>query len=213
MRPARIVRVGSPRRNRPVTPVATPASLPLRRADRAHFAVRGAARVGARAPRGAPEGGAPRRGVFGWLVRSGVRRVAALLVLALLAVSRAEALVAEVHDGDATHAELVQVDGAGRHGAAHGAGHHDDASHTSRAGAAAGEAAADGADEVPGHGHVPGHPYHACHHAHAHADAAWRAESVSLAATLVAVRLPTPAVRAQAPRSRAAEPEIRPPIA
>lgn len=196
----------------------------LDRVDRARdsvrgVVVRGVARAAGRVWGGALEAGTTvggvRRGVLGWFVRSGLRRVAALVVLALLAVSHVEALVADVHDGDATHAELVQADGAARHGAAHGTGHHDDASH---AGAAGGNAAADvldvaDTDGAPGHGHVPGHPYHACHHAHAHADAAWCAAVRPLSVALVAVRTPTPAARAQAPRSRAAEPEIRPPIA
>lgn len=196
----------------------------LDRFDRAResvrrVALRGVARTGGEAQGCALEAGTMvggvRRGVLGAFVRSGVRRVAALLVLALLAVSHVEALVADVHDGDATHAELVQADGAARHGAAHGTGHHDDASHARASGESATADVLDVAvtDEVAGHGHVPGHPYHACHHTHAHADAAWYAAVRPLSVALVAVRTPTSAARAQAPRNRATEPEIRPPIA
>lgn len=103
----------------------------------------------------------------------------------------AEALLADVHDGDATHEELVRVDGD-RHAEQHA---------VADAGHAPGERA-------PGE---QGHSEHACHCVHAHG--AWSpVETVQVAATIV-VATEQPALYAEGPPSPALEPHLRPPIA
>lgn len=138
-----------------------------------------------------------------------LRRLIAACLTVCLGFFSAESLTAEVHDGDATHAELVQADGAREHGAAHQAALVTvDLDHHASAGTAS----------VPGHPHEspahgdggPGHAGHACHCGHAH-----------VAPLPLAAAAPRPLVGVQTPgstdepavlRSRANEPALRPPI-
>ena len=105
----------------------------------------------------------------------------------------AEALVADVHDGDATHAELVRIDGE---------------QHADRHAVAAADV-----DHLPGERGPgeDGHAQHACHCVHAHG--AWySALSVDPAATVTVATTP-PALNVYGVPNPALEPRLRPPNA
>ena len=87
-----------------------------------------------------------------------LRHLAALVLALCFGFSTAESLLADVHDGDATHQELTQVEGSGRHAASHVA--HGDGEN----------GAMNDSPEHPGErsSGEEGHDQHACHHAHAH---------------------------------------------
>lgn len=76
----------------------------------------------------------------------GLRALHALLLLIGFAISMAEAGVADVHDGDAPHAEVDRVTGIA----------HSD------------HAATLETDGSTGEGSEPSHPFHVCHCVHAH---------------------------------------------
>ena len=166
-----------------------------------------------------------------------VRRLVAVCLTVCLGFFSAESLTAEVHDGDATHAELVQADGAREHGAAHRAALVTDAAYEGQPAlrtppsavgratlltargpvgldrhAQAGTASAPGhADGGPAQGDgVPEHAGHACHCWHAHV------APLPLAAAAprppLGARAPGPADEPAVLRSRADEPVLRPPI-
>lgn len=103
-----------------------------------------------------------------------------------------EALLADVHDGDATHEELVRVDGD-RHAELH-------------------PALATDAGRPPGERESgePGHSEHACHCVHAHG--IWSPAPVAQVATTVAATEPPGLLALELP-SPALEPHLRPPIA
>src|SRR5690606_225021 len=91
------------------------------------------------------------------------RRLTAYLLVVSFGLFSAESLLADTHDGDATHEELAQVDGVQAHAASHVA--HGDAP----------DAALTAAPDDAGHRHPgerplgeSGHEQHSCHCAHAH---------------------------------------------
>lgn len=120
-----------------------------------------------------------------------LRRLVALVLMLCFGLFTAEALLADVHDGDATHEELVRVDGD-RHAELHAAA---DADH------APGERAPD----------EQGHSEHACHCVHAHG--AWSPVQAVLFTATVAVESRQPALNVDGPTNPAPEPRLRPPIA
>lgn len=121
-----------------------------------------------------------------------LRRLASLVLALCFGLFSAESLVADVHDGDATHAELVS--------AAQVAGHVPHAD---------GESAPGQHERGPDQS---GHPLHACHCAHAHGTSWTRVNTVAPTATVqVAQQVLT--TGAHAPSSDAPEPRLRPPIA
>ena len=118
----------------------------------------------------------------------------------------AEALLADVHDGDATHEELVRTDGAAEHVAFHAA--HGDAPDAANAGAKA-----DAPDDHPGE-RAPGqsgHSQHGCHCVHVHGG--WLQEPPTLAFESGDRHGAPVAFGDRAPASRVGEPQLRPPIA
>jgi hypothetical protein len=122
-----------------------------------------------------------------------LRRLVALVLMLCFGLFTAEALLADVHDGDATHEELVRVDGD-QHATEH---------------AITGA----GADELPGE-RAPdeqGHSEHACHCVHAHG--AWSPVQALLFTATVAVESRQPALHVDGPTNPAPEPRLRPPIA
>jgi hypothetical protein len=154
-----------------------------------------------------------------------LRRSIALLLMLCLAFYSAEALVADVHDGDATAAELERD--AGLHGRRHAGQPDASGSSESEASAqrASGEAPTDASDTSAhvrlsgasgGHESAPQplqptHSQHACHciHAHGFVEASLpRADASELlqpdAPTTHLVRMPPSVGR---------EPQLRPPIA
>lgn len=130
-----------------------------------------------------------------------LRHLTALVLALCFGFSTAESLLADVHDGDATHEELTQVEGSGRHAASHVA--HGDmemgAMHDSR--------------EHPGErsSGEEGHDQHACHHAHAHGG--WFRTDEAPNGALAAGHESPLASRDGIPASRDAQPQLRPPIA
>ena len=125
-----------------------------------------------------------------------LRRLVALVLMLCFGLFTAEALLADVHDGDATHAELVRVDGD-RHAERH-----------------AGEVtSAPDPEPVPGE-RAPGetgHSQHACHCVHAHG--VWSPALTVLASATVLVTADEPVLDAEGPPSPALEPRLRPPNA
>lgn len=118
----------------------------------------------------------------------------------------AEGLLADVHDGDAAHEELVRVDGVNEHAAAHVA--HGDASGPTAAGALTGSASDHPGERAPGQ---PGHSEHACHCVHAHGG--WLRFAPVITTVLTdGHRDPTVSLD-QLPPSHGDEPQLRPPIA
>lgn len=141
--------------------------------------------------------------------RSRFLRPLTTLVLALcFGFFTAESVLADVHDDDATHEELVQVDGTDRHAASHvahgdepGGAHSEESPIGSPAGEHPGERSPD----------QSGHDQHACHHGHVHGG--WFRTDDARTVT-AAPRHPSPiAAGERAPSSRDAEPQLRPPIA
>lgn len=134
-----------------------------------------------------------------------LRRFTALLLVLCLALFPVEAQVADVHDGDATAAELRRDE------ASHGGAHVGHAGATRRA--EAGQAAAhdDAGDESTGDDGQPLHTQHACHCVHAHG-AVDAARDASNAADLPRASAPT-ARSVRMPPSLEREPQLRPPIA
>ena len=122
-----------------------------------------------------------------------LRRLVALVLMLCFGLFTAEALMADVHDGDATHEELVRVDGD-RHVEQHAAAA-TDGDHTPRE-PASGE---------------PAHSEHACHCVHTHG--AWLPMHAALTTATVIVASRQPAQRADRPASPALESHLRPPIA
>lgn len=129
-----------------------------------------------------------------------LRHLAALVLALCFGFSTAESLLADVHDGDATHEELTQLEGSGRHAASHVA--HGDVE----------KGAMSGAREHPGErsSDEEGHDQHACHHAHAHGG--WFRPGAALDGTIAAVHESPLASRDRIPASRDAQPQLRPPI-
>lgn len=124
-----------------------------------------------------------------------LRRLTALVLALCFGLFTAEALVADVHDGDATHAELAQFAGAVAHVDAPAGGH------------------ADGPGDHPGE-RAPGqsgHAQHACHCVHAHAG--WWAPVAAAIPTPAPYALTVPGSSATMPASLGREPQLRPPIA
>lgn len=138
-----------------------------------------------------------------------LRTLTALLLALSFGLYSAESLLADVHDDDATHEELLRIDGADRHAATHRA-HGDDAPTSATTEARSG--APDSAEQHPGE-RLPGqsdHGEHACHHAHAHVG--WlRTDDLRIAQPACSHGSPV-ATHDRAPTSRDAEPQFRPPI-
>lgn len=135
-----------------------------------------------------------------------IRRLTACLLMLCSGLFSAEALLADVHDGDATHGELVRADGAGDHAAVHVA--HGDAPEAVQVGAQP-----DAPDDHPGE-RAPGqsgHAQHACHCAHVHGG--WPQATPPLATGMTDGHSAPIVARDQAPSSHDAEPQLRPPIA
>lgn len=135
-----------------------------------------------------------------------LRRFTALLLMLCLAFFSGEALVADVHDGDATAAELQQ-DGAS-HGGAHVA--HAGTAGRDEAAQAAAVHAEDGGRSTRDDGR-PVHTQHVCHcvHAHGAVDTAREASDVpALPDASAQVARPV-----RMPPSLEREPQLRPPIA
>lgn len=122
-----------------------------------------------------------------------LRRLVALVLMLCFGLFTAEALLADVHDGDATHAELVRVDGdrhvAEHDGASAVGGHHSD-------------------ERAPGES---GHAQHACHCVHAHG--VWSPVPAVLEVATVVMATEPPALDADGPPTPPREPGLRPPNA
>lgn len=138
-----------------------------------------------------------------------LRTLTALLLTLSFGLYSAESLLADVHDDDATHEELLRIDGADRHAAAHRA-HGDDAP-TSGTNVAR-NGAPDSAEQHPGErsSGQSEHGEHACHHAHVHAG--WLRTDELRIAPLAWFHGSPVGTRDRAPTSRDAEPQFRPPI-
>ena len=139
-----------------------------------------------------------------------VRRLTACLLALCFGLFTAEALLADVHDGDATHEELVRTDGERGHAAMHAA--HGDTSETAQIAAHADVLSSDPGDHP---GERPAgqsdHAQHSCHCTHAHGVGPQLSEPFATASVDVH---PAPiAFRDQAPPGHDVEPQLRPPIA
>ncbi len=135
-----------------------------------------------------------------------LRRLTACVLALCFGMFTAEALLADVHDGDATHEELVRADGAGDHAATHVS--HGDTQDAAHVGAQADVPDDHPGERAPGHS---GHTQHACHCVHVHGG--WLQDPTSFAAELGVSHTPPVAFGDQAPASRSGEPQLRPPIA
>lgn len=127
-----------------------------------------------------------------------LRRLIACVLALCLGLFSVEALVADVHDGDATRAELVAASAR-----ANASAHPD--SHASALG--------DAPEQAPGE-HAPGergHHVHVCHDGHAHGASLPMVKSPGVPRALVG-RAPFVGA-ARAPLTRALPPRLRPPIA
>lgn|SRR5688572_8831755 len=122
-----------------------------------------------------------------------LRRLVALILMLCLGLFTAESLLADVHDGDATHEELVRVDGE-RHAEQHSSATADT------------EQVPDERD--PGE---QGHSLHACHCVHAHV--IWSPVQSSPLTAAVIVEEDQAALSALGPTSPVLEAHLRPPIA
>lgn len=129
-----------------------------------------------------------------------LRPLAALVLALCFGFSTAESLLADVHDGDATHQELTRLEGSGRHAASHVA--HGDGEN----------GAMNDSPEHPGErsSGEEGHDQHACHHAHAHGG--WFRTDQVLDGAFPAGHESPLASRDRIPASRDAQPQLRPPI-
>lgn len=142
-----------------------------------------------------------------------LRTFTALLLALCFGLYTAEALLADVHDDDATHGELMQIDGAKRHAASHAA-HGDDAQTVSTVSTFATRGGPSVVED-----HHPGerpageseHGEHACHHAHVHVGLRCAA---TVSVPLAALPAGSPcAENDREPTSRVIAPQFRPPIA
>ena len=134
-----------------------------------------------------------------------LRRFTALLLMLCLALFSVEALVADVHDGDATAAELQ------RDGASHGGAHVAHAGTTGRDEAAQAAVHDDAGGQPTRDDGRPVHTQHVCHcvHAHGAVDTAREASDVpALPDASAPVARPM-----RMPPSLEREPQLRPPIA
>lgn len=134
-----------------------------------------------------------------------IRRLTALLLALCLGPSMGEALIADVHDGDATHEELVRVDGAEEHSALHIA--HGDAAEVAVIGTQSDASHAHPGERAPGQS---GHEQHACHCAHTHGG--WPKATPVLAESAAVSHAPPIDFGDRALLSREREPQLRPPI-
>ena len=135
-----------------------------------------------------------------------LRRLTACALALSFGLYTAEALLADTHDGDATHEELTLADGVSEHEAFY-------VTHGDTPGAASVGAQADTPREHPGE-RAPGqsgHGEHACHCAHVHGG--WLQGPVSLVTQLGVHHAGPDAFGDDAPASRRGEPQLRPPIA
>ena len=137
-----------------------------------------------------------------------VRRLTACLLALCFGLFTAEALLADVHDGDATHEELVRADGERDHAAMHMA--HGDMPETVQVA----HTHASGGDRGDHPGERPAgqseHAQHSCHCTHAHGVGPQFSEL--LASASVEVHPAPIAFRDQAPPGHDVEPQLRPPI-
>lgn len=134
-----------------------------------------------------------------------LRRLTACALALSFGVYTAEALLADTHDGDATHEELARVDGADAHAQFHA--DHGDAPDAPPTGAQA-----DVPDQHPGE-RAPGqsgHEQHACHCVHVHGG--WLQDPPTLAIARSAHLAGPASVGDDAPASHRGEPQLRPPI-
>lgn len=129
-----------------------------------------------------------------------LRHLTALVLSLSFGFATAESLLADVHDGDATHEELTQVEGSGRHAAAHVA--HGDMDEGARI-----DSRAHPGERSSG---PAGHRQHACHHAHAHGG--WFRTDEALDGEVAACHESPIASPERFPASRDAQPQLRPPI-
>ncbi len=148
-----------------------------------------------------------------------LRRLTACVLALCFGMFTAEALIADVHDGDATHEELVQVDGASTHATAHVA-HGDQTAGASAIASADAESAmhatpdADASsDSHPGERFPQdaGHGSHTCHGPHAHG--CWTQPEAQLEVALTNEHSAPVSLGDQTLSSRDREPQLRPPIA
>lgn len=134
-----------------------------------------------------------------------LRRLTACVLALTFGLYTAEALLADTHDGDATHEELARVDGARDHAEFHLA--HGDEVNESQLGARV-----DTSDNYPGE-RAPGesgHAQHACHCAHVHSG--WMQSPPTCEAEFAVNRVLPMQFCEQTPASRHGEPQLRPPI-
>lgn len=129
-----------------------------------------------------------------------LRQVTALVLSLSFGFATAESLLAEVHDGDATHEELTQVEGSGRHSASHVAHGDVEAGEMSDSREHPGERSSGPAN----------HDQHACHHAHVHGG--WIRTEESVEGAVAASHESPIASQDRVPASRDAQPQLRPPI-
>lgn len=134
-----------------------------------------------------------------------LRRVTACVLALSFSLYTVEALLADTHDGDATHEELARADGAGEHAAFHIA--HGDEPSTARLGAQAATPEEHPGERAPGDS---GHSQHACHCMHVHSG--WLKAPPSREAEVDVERGQPISRGEQSPASRSREPQFRPPI-
>lgn len=137
-----------------------------------------------------------------------LRRCTALVLIWCFALFSGEALLADVHDGDATATELQVVSGAhvGTHVSAAIALRMQTTGQTTAQGS--GDDSPPPSERAP---QQPVHTQHACHCVHAHSGMDSSARAVSAPPS---PRTNTPVPRAVLmPPSRGPEPQLRPPIA
>lgn len=129
-----------------------------------------------------------------------LRGLSALVITLSFGLLTTESMLADVHDGDATHEELTRIEGAARHNATHVA-------HGDREGGSMNHA-----DDHPGE-RAPddaGHDRHTCHHAHVHSG--WFHKDEALNGCASAEHESPIALRKRIPASWDAQPQLRPPI-
>lgn len=134
------------------------------------------------------------------------RRFVAFVLMLSFGFFNAEGLLADVHDGDAEHEELLRVDGANDHAAAHIA--HGDTAGSAATGALVNAPSDHPGERAPGQS---GHSDHACHCVHAHGG--WLQVAEPIASGLNDGPRAPIVLRDQAPPSHGDEPQLRPPIA
>lgn len=134
-----------------------------------------------------------------------LRRLTACVLALCFGLFTAEALLADVHDGDATHEELMRADGAGDHQASHVA--HGDSTDTAHADGQAESSSGHPGERAPGQS---GHSQHSCHCVHVHGG--WLQAPRPLASEFGDNHGVPIAFGDQVPNSRVGEPQLRPPI-